>query len=317
MGINIGRGLLLDKHITKDTPRAERFDYDGFYKSLISRFFWNFLEMALPDLYADADTSREHEFLDKEFRDVLNTGDPEILSSPHFADYVIKIPMKNGGEEYLILHAEIQGKGGKMSISVRMYHYKCFIFAHYMKEPVALAIITDKQPPSEASSYSYSHYGTKTVYEYNNLVVMDLDDGDLLSSDNPVALVFYAAKSALKAKEELQKYNYLYTLAGLLAERGWSMLDKRDLLLFIERIINLKDKALKEQYWEYRQQLDKEGKVVYKHWIQEVEEEIVEQRGMEKKTERIVKNLLADGFSPEAIAKNTEWPIERVRGLIN
>lgn len=163
------------KQNRKDTPRVkavealktERSKYDSFWKSLIKRFFWDFIKMTLPDLYAEADINGEYIFLDKEFLDVLNTDDEELINSPYFADYVIKIPMKNGGEQWLILHCEIQGQGGK-DFPTRMYHYKCFIFAHYKREPVALAIITDKRPAGEASWYEYSHYGTKTIYEYNN-----------------------------------------------------------------------------------------------------------------------------------------------------
>ena len=154
---------------------------------------------------------------------------------------------------------------------------------------------------------------------------MNLDDEELLSSSNPIALAFYAAKSALRVKEELQRYNYLHTLAGLLAERGWSMKDKRDLLLFIERIINLKDKVLKKQYWEFRQQLDREGKIVYEHFLKDVEEEVVEQRGFEKGfengfengKEEMARNLLAKGISPDIIAESAGWSVERVRTLVN
>jgi hypothetical protein len=35
----------------------------------------------LPELYDDADTGTEPRFLDKEFRDILNTADPEIRTS--------------------------------------------------------------------------------------------------------------------------------------------------------------------------------------------------------------------------------------------
>ena len=310
----------MGKQIVKETPNAEsnskkRFDYHGFWKSLINRFFWNFLEMVLPDLYADADTNGKYDFLDTEFSDVLNTGDTEIHTSAHFADYVIKVPMKNGDEEFLILHCEIQGKGGK-DLPFRMFHYQCFIFAHFKRAPVALAIITDKRPPSEASSYAHSHYGTNTVYAYNNLVVMELDDDNLLSSENPIALAFYAAKSALRAKEEIQRYNYTRTLAELLGERGWSMNDKRDLILFIERIINLKDKTLKKQYWEFRQQLDKEGKIMYEHFFKEIEEEMAEQRGKEEMATEIARDLLMRGdYSPEVISEISRLPVERVRTL--
>jgi hypothetical protein len=144
----------------------ERLDHDGLWKDLIERFFWQMLEMVLPELYKDADTSREHSFLDKEFRDILNTADPVIHTSPHFADYVIAVPMKNGDMELILLHVEIQGKGGG-NLTARMYHYKNLIFAHYMKEPVALAIVTDKRPRNEAEYYAHSHYGTRSVYEYN------------------------------------------------------------------------------------------------------------------------------------------------------
>ena len=71
-----GAGVINALENEGSSDKRERFDYDGFYKKLIKRFFWNLLEMALPDLYADADTSGEYEFLDKEFSDVLNTGDP-------------------------------------------------------------------------------------------------------------------------------------------------------------------------------------------------------------------------------------------------
>ena len=49
----------------------EHFDYDGFWKDLIERFFGLFLSRALPELYADADLSQDPRFLDKEFRDLL------------------------------------------------------------------------------------------------------------------------------------------------------------------------------------------------------------------------------------------------------
>ena len=150
----------------------DRFDHDGLWKDLIDRFFWYLLEMVLPELYKDADTNKNYTFLDKEFRDVLNTADPQIHTSPHFADYVIDVPLKNGASEVVILHVEVQGQGGG-DLSVRMYHYKCLIFAHYGRDPIALAIITDKRPENETPHYSCSRYGTKSFYGYNRLVLAD------------------------------------------------------------------------------------------------------------------------------------------------
>jgi hypothetical protein len=245
----------------------------------------------------------------------MNTGDPEIRTSPHFADFVFDVPLKNGDNKWILLHAESQGPGGG-NLADRMDNYRCSIKLHYKREPVALAIITGGHRKEERF-YSHSHFGTEAIYRYNNLVLADLDDEELRTSDNPIDLVLYAAKCALKAKEELQKFTYLRTLTDVLAERGWSTQDKRDLDLFIARIINLKDEMLRQQYWEYRQQLDKEGKMMYEHFLKQVEEKMAEQRGEEKCKEEMVKNLHANGVPMDVIAKSAGWPVEQIQTIIN
>ena len=125
-----------------DSPDKQgNFDHDGFWKDLIKRFFPSLLKFALPELYEKADLTKEPRFLDKEFTDILNTGDREIHTSPHFADLVLEIPMKNWGVEWVLFHFEAQGPWGG-NLAERMNHYRCLIYAHYRKEPVALAIIT-------------------------------------------------------------------------------------------------------------------------------------------------------------------------------
>lgn len=312
-----------DNEKTADEKDGERFDYDGFWKDLIERFFYPLLKRAMPELYEEADRTKPPRFLDKEFRDILNTGDLEIHKNPHFADYVLEVPLKNGEEEWVILHIENQGPGGG-SLPERMNHYRCLIVAHYRREPAALAIITGGHKREERF-YSRSRFGTRVNYEYNNLVVEELDDDELLSSENPIDLVLYAAKCALRSREELQKYNYLRTLAGLLAERGWSLEEKRDLLLFIERIINISDRELAGEYREYRRQLSEEGKIMYIPFYELDAAEEVKKRGIEEGIEKgiekgkleVARNLLANGVSPDIIAKSAGLPQEKLRELMN
>jgi hypothetical protein len=319
--------------VEKDKRKRKKyFDSDGLWKDLIKRFLYELLKRAMPELYADVDTSKEPRFLDKEFQDILNTADPEIHTSPHFADYILEVPLKNGSVEWIILHIEAQAKGG--DIVERMNHYRCLIYAHYRREPVALVIITDRRPKDEAVFYSHSRYGTAIDYRYNRLVLADLNDKELQSSDNPIDLALYAAKCALRSKkDEFQKYKYLRTLTGLLGDHGYSMDDKRDLLLFLERLINLKDKELRTQYREYQEQLDKEGKIVYisvaeEYYTQEgmkkgiekgIEKGVVEgmKKGVEKGKEEMARNLLANGVSPDVIAKSAGLPLKKIRTLMN
>jgi predicted transposase YdaD len=304
-----------------DEPeKIERFDADSSWKDLIGRFLYPLLKRAIPELYEAADTKTEPRFLDKEFTDVLNTPYPDIHTSPHFADYLMEIPLKDGKAEWILCHFEAQGLSGG-DLPERMSHYHCLIYGHYRREPAALAIITSSRPRKETSFYAHKHFGTESVYRYNNLVLKDLDDDELIASENPIDLALYAAKCAVRSKKELQKYRYLRNLLGILGERGWNRDDKRDLLLFLERFLYLKDEQLVRQYTEYRDQLSKEGKIVFIPIGEEKAAREIEERGIEKGIEKgkleVARNMLANGFEPDIIAKNADLPIDKIRTLLN
>jgi predicted transposase/invertase (TIGR01784 family) len=316
----------------EETEKKKDFDHDGFWKDLIERFFYDLLKRALPELYEKADRTVMPRFLDKEFRDVLNTSDPKIHNSPHFADYVLEVPLKSGGAEWVLLHIEAQGRGGG-NLAVRMRTYGSLIFVHYQREPVALVIITDRRPASEPEYYAHSHYGTESVYRYNSLVLSELDDNELLTSDNPIDIVLYAAKFSLKTKEEFRKFNFLRKVVGLLGDRGWPAEKKRDLLLFIERIVNMRDETLITQYREVLEQENREGRAMYIPLLLRDSAAEIEQRGIEKGREEgiergiergreegkleVARKLLARRIPPDIIAESTNLPLNQIQGLMN
>ncbi|MDR1885335.1 MAG: hypothetical protein LBQ56_03610, partial [Synergistaceae bacterium] len=141
----------------------------------------------------------------------------------------------------------------------------------------------------------------------------------------PIDLVLYAAKFALRTREELQKFNFLRKAVELLNERGWSVNDKRDLLLFTERIINMKDKGLISQYKKFLEQQNKEGKAMYIPLMLRDTAAEIEQRGREDGMEKgrlegrleVASNLLARGIAPDIVAESTSLPLEKVRELMN
>jgi hypothetical protein len=296
--------------------QMERFDADSYWKELIDRFAWPLIQLALPELYEAADTRKKPKPLDKEFRDILNTGDPKIHKHPHYADFILEIPMKHGMPQWIILHFEIQGRRGG-DLNVRMYHYKSAIFFHYKREPVALAIITHKRPKREADHYEHSHFGTESVYRYNRLVLAELDDDALLADPNPMGILLYAAKNALRTRAERQKYNYLRTAMDCLAERGWNRKDKRDLMLFIERIVRLRDEELIAQYNEHWEKLDKEGKIMYIPLMEREKAKKLFQSGIEKGKEDMARDLLRRGVEPDVIAESAGLSLEKIQALVN
>jgi hypothetical protein len=301
---------------TEGAKDDERMDHDSTWKDLIKKFLPHLLKRAIPELYKRIDTTAKPKFLDKEFRDILNTADPAIHRSPHYADYLIEAPLKDGGGEIIIIHVEIQGHGGKGNFAERMYFYKNLIYAHYRKEPAALAIITEGRRKNQRF-YSYSLFGSEIIYRYNNLVLAELDDDELLGSENPIDLALYSAKCAARSKDDLQKFNYLRSISGLLAKRGWDAFEKRDLLLFIERIIYIEDKELAVKYREYRLQLNEEGKILYIPFYELDAAEEVEKRGIEKGKLEVARNLLARGDSPEAVSKIAGLPQDKILDLVN
>jgi hypothetical protein len=138
-------------------------------------------------------------------------------------------------------------------------------------------------------------------------------------------------------------------LVGILNIHRWNKKQKRDLLLFVERIVNLKGKIQREQYTTFLKQETKEGRAVYVPLIfREKEAEMKKQiqqanKRHQQATERLqqatkrhqqdierhqqaterlqqnqletAKNLLRYGDSPEKVAKCTKLPLKRIREL--
>ena len=232
--------------MVEESQQQERFDFDGFWRDLIERFWRELLKSLLPTLCAIADLTKEPEFLDKELRDVLHIQDDR--NSPRFVDMLLKIPLKGGGAEWILLHIEVQGPGGE-DLTFRMYRYCSLIFAHYNRLPVALAILTAPREDETTGIFEASQHGTSIYYKFNCIELDRLDDNQLLASDNPFDLALCAARRAKRSRDdEGMKFRYLRELRRLLGQKGWSDRDCRDLLIFIEWIINLKDQELRENY---------------------------------------------------------------------
>ena len=301
---------------TSGAEEKARFNEDSFWKDLAGDYFYPLLKRALPELHNDADIGKKPRLLDKEFTGILKTADPKAHKSSHFADFVIEVPLKDGSGKWVLLHAEAQSQRRAGSLAERMNFYRCLIYAHYRREPAAVAVIAYKRPKGESSHYSHNHYGTEVVYKYNNLVLSELDDDELISSDNPIDIVLYAAKCAAKSQNELQKYNYLRSAVGLLSERGWNMDDKRSLMLFMERITHLTDEGLRSKFMEYQEQLDKEGKMMYVSIAEEYFTKKGIEKGMIEGKIEVARNLLARGDSPETASRITGLPEEKILELI-
>ena len=176
----------------------------------------------MPKLYNDVYFSQEVQFLDKELQDTIQVTLAEEYNSAKFIDSLVELPLKSGKNQWVLLHIEVQGKGGE-DISYRMMLYYCLIFAHYRRMPVALAILTDKRPSGKTpGKFEFSEYETKPLYKYNLSEVYDQDDEKLLNSDNPFDTFIYAAKrysDYMNSENQNIKLEYLLKISRNLYER--------------------------------------------------------------------------------------------------
>ena len=239
-----------DEIITINQEQEDQYDYDAIWKDFTRDFWRVILKDFIPDLYKAADLEREAESLDKELHELLADDmvkdedqiNKQSKRSKRYVDNLLKIYLKDGSEEWVLLHIEIQGRGGEM-ISLRMFRYHCLIFMRHKRHPAAIAILTAKRPKKEGEPgiYSADMFGTKIEYNYHTVKAYEYDDEELLASESPVKLFIYAAKIAAKyRRSDKQKFEYMRKILRVLIDKGWESQDRRRFIMYIESVMSFK-----------------------------------------------------------------------------
>ena len=296
---------------------CEEFDHDAWWKQCIRRFLPELVLKTIPELYNDADFTIAPKFLSQELQDTLQNSDEH--KSSLYVDELVEIQLKTGEAEWVLLHIEVQGKGNR-DISWRMMLYCCLIFAHYHKMPIALAILTHKRPKREIPGiYEFNQYGTQHRYVYNIFEVYAQNDKELLNGNNPFDPIIYVAKkfrdyNGSTREKEFKKFSYLKEVAVLLNNRGWSIQDRRDILMFVGQIIRLRDEELKLEFEKFNSNLRGENKMLEKsfieEWIEESENKAFTKgrsegraEGRSETLDEVAALLKQKGISPEIISE--------------
>ena len=317
---------------------------DLLWKDLLARFFVPMLHSLLPDLARDIDGKREVIFLDKELRRLARfTRKPEggEPDENRFVDLLADVPLRSGENTWILLHAEVQGRGGNEDFPLRMHRYRGLLEGRYRRPVIALALLI--KPLSKAQSsgtYRWEGYGTRVSYEFPVFRIFEGDEETLKTSENPFDWAHLAGLRAWKSRgSEARKLDYLKEMLELLDERGWSHADKAQLLVFMEGVIHLTEDESSREYEEWENALE-QAKEAGRMYVS-----IMERKGIEKgiqlgrtegiqlgeargiqlgKTEGIqlgkmetARNLLRMGLDLARIAEATGLTLEKVKALKN
>ena len=95
-------------------------DYDSPWKEALDVFFEAFLQLFFPQAHAEIDWGRPWESLDKELQQIA----PEAEIGRRYVDKLVKVWLKSGEEQWVLIHVEVQMSdeaifpGGCMSTTV-------------------------------------------------------------------------------------------------------------------------------------------------------------------------------------------------------
>ena len=302
---------------------------DILWKGLLEWVFDDLLRFVFPDADKEFDLQRGFSYLDKELAEMY--PEPEKESDTRFVDKLVKVFRRDGGEEWVLIHIEVQAKtdpGDRIYFPERMFRYFYRCFDRYRKPVAAIAIFTGPDARRMPGIFEYLYMGTRLQYQYNTLSILDYTDKELGESDNPFAWVVLTAKKALLKGKDLDNKlleGKLFIFRKLYEDGIFEKPKMRAILTFLNNYIRFKDS---ETYRTFKQEIDNiTGKkdtmdifeqVAEIRWQEGVEEgkKMGVQEGIKKGLEQSVRSLLANTrLSVEKIALALEVPVSTVKKI--
>ena len=293
---------------------------DILWKVIMEEVFPDLLRFIYPDADNVYDMKRGFEFLDKELAELNPQPDEEKDS--RFADKLVKVYHRDGEEEWVLLHVEVQGDTlDREAFAERMYTYFYRIRDRYPGRLVsALAIFTGQDGNRMPGRYSYEYRGTKLTYQYPTVCILDYSDEDLDRSTNPFAQVIVAAKMRLQEGKvpEDELLNTKLLAARKLTEKGFGMEKIRAIFNFLRNYVLFEEPETNRKFDTLFKQTDKTSVMNTVEYLKMEGREEGIAEGKEEAATAFVENLLKEfDFAVEKIASLANVSAEFVNKVKN
>ncbi|WP_071188578.1 DUF4351 domain-containing protein [Trichormus sp. NMC-1] len=242
------------------TKKQERSDQDSPWKEILEAYLPQAIEFFFPETSALIDWNKPYEFLDKEFQQISRNAE----QGRRYADKLVKVFAKKGGEIWLFIHLEVQGTSEDI-FPQRMFTYNFRIFDRFGKPAISLAILCDTDPKWRPTVYSYNYPHTKLNFEFGIVKLLDYQNRweELERSNNPFAIVVMAhLKTQATTKKPQERKNWKFQLIRRLYERGLQEKDIRNLYRFIDWVMLL-PKPLEREFWQDFKAFEQEITMTY------------------------------------------------------
>jgi len=228
---------------------------------------------------------------------------PDEEKDSRFADKLVKVYHRDGEEEWVLLHFEIQGDTHEReAFAERMYTYFYRIRDRYPQKLVsAVAIFTGQDGKGMPHRYDYEYRGTRLTYEYPTISILDYSDEELDKSNNPFAQVIIAARMRLMEEKipEGELMNIKLLAARKLHEKGFDKDKIRAIFNFLRNYVLFEKPEMNRKLDNLFKQTDKPSVMNTVEYLK--------MEGREEERELIVRNLL----------KHSDFPVEKIALLTN
>lgn len=152
------------------------------------------------------------EFLDKELGQLYpENGNP----NRRYVDKLAKVKMRNGNEQWILIHIEVQGYADKQ-FARRMFEYFYRVLDKYKRPVTAIAIFSGSQKEMP-DRYLMKLLGTRLEYKFKTYRIIDQSEEQLKSAaKNPFAQVILGARTALMSgkmtdEELMTRHEWIFT----------------------------------------------------------------------------------------------------------
>ncbi|HVV05260.1 MAG TPA: hypothetical protein VHC96_13610 [Puia sp.] len=264
------------------------------WKTILEEVFDDLLRFLFSYADKEYDLHRGFEFLDKELAKICPEADKP--ADTRIADKLVKVYTRDGKEEWILIHVEIQGDTSKKEgFAERMFRYFYRILDKYHKPVSAVAIFTGRHGQTMPNRYEYSCGGTSLIYRYHTLSILDYSEEGLWYLDNPFAIVLMAARTALLKgtvpEQFLQEKKLL--IARQLLQKNIPANKVRAIFAFLDNYIHLEDATLNLNFTQQVEHLDHKNynMGIIEYLQQEAREEGLK-TGQKEERERLTRSLL-------------------------
>jgi predicted transposase/invertase (TIGR01784 family) len=232
--------------MAKSQRNQVRPNKDTLWKGIIEDLIEEFLLYFYPEwASAEVDFIKGCQFLEKELTDIA-------LAAPvkqRIADLLVKVPLKNGEEAWMLIHVEVQGYRDE-AFEERMFTYFYRIKDRWKKDVAALAILTDQQKNYHPQVYRYEQLNTRLTYEFDTIKVIEKEASELYKPGNPFSFVLLAARNAIESNQQGDQivFRWKRDMIEALAKAGFPKEKVRQILSFIRNYVHFRHEDFEKAF---------------------------------------------------------------------